>query len=365
MEFSYYMPVRVISGADCVLRNANVFDPFGKRALIVTGKSSEKNGALSDVACVMHQLGKTYKVFDGISSNPSAQSVREGAALARSFGADFVVALGGGSPMDAAKAIAMLARQDAEDIFSHSISEDVLPMIHIPTTAGTGSEVTQYSVLTNDRQKTKMSISAPFLFPKIAFLDGKYMRDLPQSVTVNTAIDAISHAVEGMLSVRANPITDALAKEALKILMGEYASLSSGKYSAESRQNLLVGASVAGMVIAGTGTTPVHGMGYSLTYFRNIPHGRANGLLLPAFLHKCAEKIPAIISNISAALGMGIADFSKKISALLGEKEHFTDTELHDYAHRAAQNRNIHNCAAFFNEKELYNVLQEAIGNHG
>lgn len=362
MDFSYYMPVRVIAGADCVTNNAKLFKHFGNRALIVTGKSSAKNGSLFDVEQVLRVNGQKFEVFDSISSNPNVQTVREGARLARSFGADFVVAIGGGSPMDAAKAIAMLAKQEAEDIFSYSISDDVLPMIHIPTTAGTGSEVTQYSVLTNDKAKTKMSISAPSLFPKIAFLDGKYMKGLPQNVTVNTAIDALSHAVEGMLSVRANAVTDALAKEALRILMGEYDSLAAGEYSEEVRQNLLIGASLAGMVIAGTGTTPVHGMGYCLTYFRDVPRGRANGLLLPVFLRECKKKIPARISKILAALGMELAEFSQKISALLGDREHYAAAELQNYAHQAAQNRNILNCAAHFNEEELFKVLCESVG---
>ena len=358
MEFSYHMPVRVIAGDGCVTKNATLFAHMGMRALIVTGKSSAKNGALDDVTGVLRANGQAYEIFDRVPPNPTVQSVREGAALARAFRADFVIAIGGGSPMDAAKAVAMLARQDAENIFAHAITQDVLPMIHIPTTAGTGSEVTQYSVLTNDDAQTKMSISAPSLFPAIAFLDGKYTKDLPQAITVNTAIDAVSHAVEGMLSVRANAVTDALAKAALKMLMGEYGSLAAGKYSATSRQNLLCGSCLAGMVIAGTGTTPVHGMGYSLTYFKGIPHGRANGLLLPAFLHACAKKGCDRIPRIEAALGCGLDAFSQKIGALLGEREQVAESELADFAARAANNRNVKNCAVFFNENELFGIMR-------
>ena len=361
MNYRYFVPVEVYGGEDCVCGHAGVFARYGGRALIVTGKSSAKNGALSDVCSVLERNGQRYAIFDAVPQNPTVACVEAGAALARETGAQFVVAIGGGSPMDAAKAIAMLARQDVKgNIFSHEIGEDVLPMLHIPTTAGTGSEVTQYAILTNDEKQTKTSISAPSLFPKAAFLDGKYMRDLPLEITVNTALDAVSHAVEGMLSVRAGALSDALARESLRLLRRELAAIGRGDRTALSRQNLLEGATLAGMVIANTGTTPVHGMGYSLTYFHGIAHGRANGLLLPSFLKACARKIPERTAQICAALGTDINSFSEKVAALLGTRERFTEGELRAYAARAAQNKNVKNCLAEFSQEDLFGVLCEA-----
>lgn len=358
MNYRYFVPVEVYGGKDCVRAHADVFARYGRNALIVTGKSSEKNGALSDVCAALEENGQSYGIFDAIPSNPTVACVVEGAERARAMNAQLVVAIGGGSPMDAAKAIAMLARQRVDgDIFAHAIGEDVLPMIHIPTTAGTGSEVTEYAILTNEAKQTKTSISAPSLFPKVALLDGKYMEGLPQSVTVNTALDAISHAVEGMLSVRAGVLSDALARESLRLLLGEYPALLKGEYSADARQTLLEGATLAGMVIANTGTTPVHGMGYSLTYFHGVPHGRANGLLLPAFLKACEEKIPGRMAQICDALGMQTDRFSEMVASLLGKRERFTDEKLRDYASRAAKNKNVQNCLARFTEGDLYKVL--------
>lgn len=360
MDFNFYMPTRIVCGRDCVVKNAALLRAFGKRALIVTGKSSAKNGSLTDIATALNANGQEHTVFDEVPNNPTVQSVRKGAALARSFGADFIIAVGGGSPMDAAKAIAMLARQEAENVFTHSIGADVLPMVHIPTTAGTGSEVTPYAILTNDEKETKQSISAPSLFPQIAFLDGKYMKNLPQDVTVNTAIDAISHAAEGMLSQAAGELSDALAREALRILFGEYESLQTGNYSPESRQNLLYGAAVAGMVIANTGTSPVHTLGYSLTYYHGVPHGRANGLLLPAFLGHCLQKDRPRAERVYAALGMGAQEFSEKLALLLGERVRYADAELRSWAYKAAQSRK--KCAIPFTEEELFAVLKESVG---
>ena len=223
MSYRFYMPVRIVAGEDCIRRNAQEFAAFGKRALIVTGKSSAGNGSLDDVRNALALNGQTCEVYDAVPPNPTVASVTEGARIARESGADFIVAVGGGSPMDAAKAIAMLAKQSVgeEGVFAHAITSDVLPMIHVPTTAGTGSEVTPYAILTNDAKQTKTSIASPSLFPKIAFLDARYMKQLPLSTTVNTAVDAISHAAEGMLSVRAGAMSDAIARQSLRALLGE------------------------------------------------------------------------------------------------------------------------------------------------
>lgn len=363
MEFNFYMPVRIVAGENCVRKNAALFAPFGRSALIVTGKSSARNGSLADVQAALASNGQAYTVYDKIPPNPTVASVEEGARIAREAGASFVVAVGGGSPMDAAKAIAMLARQGSEgSIFTRAIGADVLPMVHIPTTAGTGSEVTPYAILNNDEKQTKTSISAPSLFPKIAFLDARYTQSLPRSETVNTAVDAISHAVEGMLSVRAGTLSDAVARESLHWLLGEYDALRGGELSPRSRQNLLYGATLAGIVIANTGTTPVHGMGYCLTYFHGVPHGRANGLLLPAFLRVCLRKDEARTAPVFAALGMGPAEFSDRIAALLGARETYDDATLHDYARRAAANKNVRNCAVLMEEGDLYEVFRSSVG---
>ena len=161
MNFGYYMPTRLVLGRNCVTEHAELLAPLGKHALIVTGKSSAFNGALNDVLSALNANGQAATVFDRVTPNPGIPCIREGIALLKSAGADFVVAIGGGSPMDAAKAIALLSVQDRPDdeIFAGNYAPEALPMAHIPTTAGTGSEVTPYSILTNDVRQTKTSIS--------------------------------------------------------------------------------------------------------------------------------------------------------------------------------------------------------------
>ncbi len=343
MNFGYYMPTRVVLGRNCVTAHADLFAPLGKHALIVTGKSSAFNGALTDVMTALNANGQEATVFDRVTPNPTIPLVREGLALLRSAGADFVVAIGGGSPMDAAKAIALLAVQDRPDeqIFAGGYAPEALPMAHIPTTAGTGSEVTPYSILTNDVRQTKTSISSPALFPRVAFLDGKYMAQLSPQVSLNTALDALSHAVESMLSRNAIPLSDTLSEEAIELIVPLLGKAQTGRMTLEERDTMLYASTLAGMAIAQSGTTAVHGMGYALTYFYGIPHGRANALLLGETLRLCEEKKVRKLPHILAAFHAPLDGVTSLLDALIGKREEIPKEELEAFAARAMMNKNI------------------------
>ncbi len=340
MGLGFYMPTRVIMDEECVKRNKAAF-AVGRKALIVTGKSSAKeNGALADVVEVLGRNGASYAVFDKVMTNPTVECAYEGAEAAMEEEADFIVAIGGGSPMDAAKAIALLAVNDIEkkDLLAGRTGTTALPMIHIPTTAGTGSEVTPYSVLTNHEKQTKTSISAPCLFPSYALLDPKYLRSLSEKTTVNTAIDSLSHSVEGMMSARSNVMADVIAREAIRIISGLFPKLAHGGLDDGDRAKLLYASMLGGTVISQTKTTAVHAMGYSLTYFKNIDHGRANGLLLGEFTEYTEKFAPDRIKDILSCMGMSeTEEFKNVLSSILGEKESFAVEELDMYADIASQ----------------------------
>lgn len=362
MNFQFYMPTRIIMGENCINNNAAAIAALGKKALIVTGKhSAENNGSLKDVTQVLEKNAQQYVLFNRVMSNPTIDCVYEGAQIAKDHGVDFIIAIGGGSPMDAAKSIALLASQEIarQDLFSGKYGDKVLPMAFIPTTAGTGSEVTQYSILTNDAAQTKTTVASPALFPNIAFLDGKYMDALGLTTTINTAVDALSHAVEGMLSNRASQLTDMIAAQSIGKIASCFESLKSGNISTKDRQNLLYGSTLAGMVIAHTGTTAVHSMGYSLTYFRDIDHGRANGLLLAEFLKlvkcQCPEKIQQILSLMGYE---NIEAFEEIMNALLGEKEKMTLEEVEKFASIAIKAKNISNCIVVPTQEDLLKIYK-------
>lgn len=370
--YRYYMPTRVIMGKNCIIRKSDLFKTLGKKALIVTGaQSAKKNGSESDVKTALESAGIPYQVFDKVKSNPTIASVYEGAKIARESKADFIVAIGGGSPMDAGKAIALLAAQDiAEDsLFSGPFGNKVLPTALVPTTAGTGSEVTQYSILTNDQGQTKTSIASELLFPAVAFLDAKYTENLPVKTTINTAIDALSHAVESMLSVRTSAFSNSLALESIRLIMdcvpAMLEALQSGSLAGltpEKREQLLLASSVAGMVIAQTGTTVVHSMGYSLTYFKDIDHGRANGLLLGEYLRFVEEAQPDLIGRILKAMKLsGVDSFEELMNGLLGKKEEFSSEEIIQYSKIAIEAKNVANCIVKPEEEDIRKMFRRSL----
>lgn len=364
MIANFYMPTKVIMGENCIVNHAEQFKSLGSKALLVTGaKSAKLNGAQADVITTLESLQISYIIYDKVMSNPTIACVYEGAKLAREEDVDFIIAIGGGSPMDAGKAIALLASQDIkeEDIFSGDYGKDILPMVFVPTTSGTGSEVTQYSILTNDKKETKTSISSPILFPTISFLDAKYTYGLSRNTTINTAIDALSHSVEGMLTKKASKVTDILAIESIKTIVLCLKELMNGDITKESRSQLMYGSMLGGMVIAHTGTTAVHSMGYGLTYFKNVDHGRANGLLLSEYLSFVKKENPAKIEEILEAMGMERIDELKSLlEGLLGEKETITEQDIEKYASISIQAKNIANCLVAPNYDDIVAIYKKS-----
>lgn len=374
MSETFFMPTRLISGSDCINLHADRFDAFGKKALLVTGAHSAKDcGAEKDVITALDSRGIAYAIFDRVMSNPTVECCFEGAAVAKEEGADFIIAIGGGSPMDAGKIIAILAGQELthEALLTGGIGSSVLPIVMVPTTAGTGSEVTQYAILTNDILETKTNIVSERIFPKLAFLDARYTQNLPLATTIHTVLDALSHAVEGMMSVRTGAITNALAIEAIQRVMAAVPLLAEIKADTadiaiaipiDVRQSLMMASTLAGMVIANTGTTVVHAMGYSLTYFHDIDHGRANALVLPAYLSHVAEQNPDLAQKVLKALDLPSPDaFRKTIDALLGTRESLNHEDVQRFAKMAIVTRNIGNCIVKPKVETIEMLFQESM----
>ena len=365
MKMNFFMPTKVIMEDNCVLDHAVEFSKLGKKAMLVTGRNSAKiNGAQDDVIRALAAQNMEYVIFDKIMSNPTIPCVYEGAEFVKANGVDLIIAIGGGSPMDAAKAISLIAAQDIkeENLFSGNYGKVIIPMIHIPTTAGTGSEVTPYAILTNDAKETKTSIGAPILFPTVALCDPKYMMSLSKTTTINTAIDALSHSIEGMLSVKANPVTDVLAMESIKCISECFEGLKSGNLSLEERGKLLYGSTLGGIVISHTGTTAVHSMGYSFTYFKDIDHGRANGLLLAEFMKVIEPEMKVVVENILSSMKLNSVDELKTwLADLLGEKEVITKEEIEKYASIAIKAKNIANCPVRLTEEQLVDIYTKSI----
>lgn len=370
MNINFYMPTKVIMADECIQKNASLLKSYGETALIVTGLYSAKsNGSLDDITGVLTSLGMKFHVYDRVMANPTVSCVYEGAAYARERGVDFVIGIGGGSAMDAAKAIALLAVQDIpeEELFLNQFRQEALPLIMIPTTAGTGSEVTSNSILTSDRLQTKRSISAPVLFPGLALLDARYMKNLSMTITINTALDALSHAIEGMLSVRATELSNYFAVESIKRITQclKYLSPESSDTAGltpDIREKLLYGSMLAGIVICHTGTTAVHAMGYSLTYFKNIEHGRANALLLPSFLRFTARSDMDSVNRILLCMGLeAIDEFEALILRLIGEREFITSKELERFTEISSGAKSIGNSKVVPAKEDICSIYSRGL----
>ncbi len=302
----FLLPTEVIAAPNCVLQTSMRWI-CGRKALIVTGKTGAKSaGALADVTKALEIHGVAFVQFDGVESNPSAEQIYSGATIAHDQECDFVIGVGGGSVLDAAKAIAWVvgSKIPREQFFARKPggSDCVLPIVAIPLTCGTGSEVTPYSIITDHEVKTKVNISSVAFFPKFALLDARYVESLPLQVVCDTALDALSHAVEGAYSLKADTFSLAMSEEAIRKIVPELVRLAHGAYV--NRGELLYASMVAGIVIAQTGTGLVHAMGYPLTYYRNVPHGRANGLLLAGYLAFMGRSCGPLTSRLLQVAGL-------------------------------------------------------------
>lgn len=336
-NFRFYLPTEVFAGRECVRVHANAW-VLGRKALVVTGRQGAKvSGALEDVLAVLKRWSVEATVFDGVSANPDVEQVYAGVAAAE--GCDFVVAVGGGSPMDAAKAIAWAAGADIpRETFLRRTpvtGERVLPIVAVPLTCGTGSEVTPYAIITDHVAQTKVNISGPALFPRVALLDAHYLASLPKATVCDTALDALSHAIEGAYSPRANRMTLAMSEEAIRILVPELLRLAHGEFVNLSQ--LHYAAMLAGMVIAQTGTGLVHAMGYPLTYHKGLPHGRANGILLAGYLEFMGNTCATLTGRLLAAAGLNSPEaLQALVDALLdvtgAEREAPSEEELARFA---------------------------------
>jgi alcohol dehydrogenase class IV len=367
MKYQFQIPTKVFFGEGCLREQVTLFSEVGKKAMIVCGKNSSKlNGSLADVIYVLESNQMGYYLFDEVKSNPLVDDMLYAAGIARRESIDCVIGIGGGSPLDAAKAIALLINNDLneEGLYDANSFKSAVPIIAIPTTAGTGSEVTNNAVLTTNKLKTKQSVAHVSMFPKYSFLDPIYTETLPVEHTIHTAIDAFSHAMEGYLAVRTTVMSQVFALEAMKIVGDCIPALKSMKAGSpldrSIREKLLHASMLAGMTIAHTGTTALHAMGYSLTYFKGIDHGRANALLMSSYLEFIAkayfEKVNTVLELFGAK---DLQEFSLNMHVLLGEFEKIEEEELEKFAASAIKARSIANTLTKPNEADLVFIFKQ------
>lgn len=302
MNYSIFQcPRDIIYGEDAVDLTGAKSLKLGKKVLIVTGKhSSKKTGALDRVSDSLKKSGLEYIIFNKVESDPSVNTVRLGVETAKEENIDVIVALGGGSALDASKAISAVTTNggDILDYEKKTPEVDGIPIVAVPTTAGTGSEVSKYSIITDTERKIKMLIASDFLIPKVSILDPKLTKMMPPSVTAATGMDAFTHAIEAYISKAAQPISDMYAIKAIELITDNLVKAILKEDDMEARGNMLLGQMYAGLAFSNSSTALVHSMSRPLGAYYKVPHGLANALLLPEVMKfnraACSEKFKVV-----------------------------------------------------------------------
>ncbi len=284
----FKIPTLVYFEDDCIKNHQKELAGFGETCLIVTGKTGSRiNGSLEDLTKVLEDINISYYIFDEVEENPSLQTVDKAYLQYKDKNISFVIGLGGGSPMDAGKAVAVMLHHNLDDVYKlyeKDVDNKSLPFIAIPTTCGTGSEVTGAAVITNDRIKSKLSISYR-IYPEIALVDSKYLYSLPRQVLINSAVDALAHLIESYISSKATEFSNMIALEGLRVWgLNKENLLNPEKLTRKDYDNLMLASVYGGMAIAHCGTSLPHGLSYTLTYNQGIPHGNAVGYFTYGYL---------------------------------------------------------------------------------
>ena len=294
MKLSFFNPTLLLIDEDCVAKNSSHIKTVGKRCLIVTGKSSAlKSGALSDVTKALDVQNIQYTVFNGIQQNPTVSSCIEAGGIARDFGADFIIGIGGGSPLDASKAVAVFSANKnlGEDgLYSLKWKNPPLPVICVGTTAGTGSEVTPVSVLTSSDGRKK-SIRDDRIYPVLSMGDVKYLNSLPDSFVRSCAVDALSHSIESFFSKASSDISESFSLRSCEILL-PLLEKGTELLTVSEKEKLYLASIYAGYAISVTGTAFPHAMGYFLSEEFSVPHGTACSVFLPYYLKHSEKSSP-------------------------------------------------------------------------
>lgn len=338
--FQFYMPTWIIQGPNCVIEHSHRMKRWGKKALIVTGVTSSKiNGSLEDVIAALEKENIRYKLFDGIDEHPSIEDIQEAFNSNEHENIDFIIGLGKGTPIDAAKAIGVLFRNrgiTAQEAFNMKNLRSI-PIIAIPTTAGTGSEVTPYSIITNQQLRIKKDFGQES-FPKVAYLDARYIYTQDFSSILNNAFDAFSHLVEGYLNLNATLISDIIAEKGFALYGSLKQAFLRQRLSTEQIDTLLTTSTMGGMVIAQTGTSLPHALGYVLTYEKGIPHGLATAAMYKGYLtqHKDSAKLSRMLAILGFASTQGLLDF---IDSIIDYRLDLSEEEILTYTKNVLNNQ--------------------------
>lgn len=318
-NFTVTQPTLIRFGCGAVKDLASLVKQLGgTKVLVVADPGLEKAGLLDRIVAPLKENGVGYELYTDVDPEPGLRLADNGAALAKKMGADCVVGAGGGSAMDVAKAISILITNGgkAEDYLGlGKIKKPGVPKIMVPTTSGTGAEVTFTAVFINEKTQSKGGMNGDPLYPEAAVLDPELTVSLPQHVTAATGIDAFTHAIEAFVSTQAHPVSDMYAIEAMDLIAANLGKAYANGNNIEARSNMLLGSLLGGKALATAGVGLVHAMAYPLGGMFGIPHGLANAVLLPYVIEFNLIGAPEKYAAVAEIIGCDTEGLSLKEAA--------------------------------------------------
>ena len=319
MASSFNIPSSVIIGGGASAELLPQLRRLGaKRVLVVTDAFMVKSGVVARLLAPLQEGGIETAVFDGVQPDPTVQNVRDGLALYRSSGAEAVVAIGGGSPLDAGKAISILTTNPeplADYMGYHKIPKAGAPLLAIPTTAGTGSEVTKVAVITDTERDVKMMILDQHLLPVVALVDYELTLSMPAPLTAHVGVDTLTHGIEAYVSRKASEMTDPIALSCIRLAATHLVKAWEEPGNLAAREGMMLSATQGGMAFANSSVCLVHGMSRPLGLLFHIPHGLSNAMLLPAVTRFSLTAAEARYATVARTMGLCAADASDASAA--------------------------------------------------
>lgn len=313
----FVIPNHTVVGTNVLGEAAPLLKKMGNKAFIVTGRHVAVSDMMKQLTALLDKNGIDCVIFDGITGEPTDTMIEKGVEMLKSSGCDFIIGIGGGSPLDSAKAIAAMAVNEGSiaDYNGKEITGEILPLAAIPTTAGTGSEATKFTVITDSEKGIKMLLKGDVLVPKLAIVDSSFTVGAPKSVTSATGLDALTHAVEAYTSRKAFSMTDTLAVSAVKRIMKYLPIAYREPDNSLAREQMSIAALEAGICINNSSVTIVHGMSRPIGALFHVPHGMSNAMLLKECLSFAVSGAYEKFANLGRETGVASDSDSDETAA--------------------------------------------------
>lgn len=314
MAREFIVPAQIISGVDALTTAGETFQNFGKKALIITDKMMQQLGNCEKVEAVLTSCSINFSVYAEINGEPNDGMISSGLAQYKSENCDFLIAIGGGSPIDAMKAIGALVENGGKiaDYMGKIIDSKIPPMVAIPTTAGTGSEATQFTIITDTANDVKMLLKGKALVPTLAVIDPQFTMTAPAKITAATGLDALCHAVEAFTSVKAQPLSNTFAKSAVKRIFRSLPTAFHDGSNVAAREEMSIAALEAGIAFNNASVTLIHGMSRPIGALFHVAHGLSNAMLLEVCLSFALEGAYDRFAVLARTIGVASATDSDK-----------------------------------------------------